>query len=113
MAQSPQQDTNAELEAVKADLAQLRGDMTDLLKAVKEQNEQRVQNQANQAREGVKAAFDEGVDTLNRGYEQVRTQSRERVDDAEQVLSNHPLTSVMAAFGIGFVVAKVLTGGRH
>lgn len=113
MAQSPQQDTNAELEAVKADLAQLRGDMTDLLKAVKEQNEQRVQNKANQAREGVKTAFDEGVDTLSRGYEQVRAQSRERVDDAEQVLSNHPLTSVMAAFGIGFVVAKVLNGGRH
>ncbi len=113
MAQSPQHDTNAELEAVKADLAQLRGDMTDLLKAVREQNEQRFQDKAHQARDGVKAAFDEGVDTLNRGYEQVRTQSRERVDDAEQVLSNHPLTSVMAAFGIGFVVAKVLNGGRH
>lgn len=113
MAQSPQHDTNAELEAVKADLAQLRGDMTDLLKAVKEQNEQRVQHKAHQARDGVKAAFDEGVDTLNSGYEQVRAQSRERVDDAEQVLSNHPLTSVMAAFGIGFVVAKVLNGGRH
>ncbi|MDG4867736.1 hypothetical protein P8631_06950 [Guyparkeria sp. 1SP6A2] len=113
MAQSPQHDTNAELEAVKADLAQLRGDMTDLLKAVKEQNEQRVQQKAHQARDGVKAAFDEGLDTLNSGYEQVRAQSRERVDDAEQVLSNHPLTSVMAAFGIGFVVAKVLNGGRH
>lgn len=113
MAQSPQNDTNAELEAVKADLAQLRGDMTDLLKTVKEQNQHRVQNKANQAREGVKAAFDEGVDTLNRGYEQARSQGRERIDDAEEVLSNHPLTSVVAAFGIGFVVAKVLDGVRH
>ncbi len=113
MAQSPQQATNTELEAVKSDLAQLRGDMSDLLKAFKEQSENRVQNKANQARDGVKAAFDEGVDTLNRGYEQVRSQSRERVDDAEQVVSNHPLTSVVAAFGIGFVVAKVLDGVRH
>ena len=113
MAQSTQKDSNAELEAVKADLAQLRGDVSDLLKVVREQNEQRVRDRATQARDDVQSAFEEGMDTLNRGYHRVRDQGERHVEEAEQLVGNHPLTSVVAAFGIGFVIAKLLDGGRH
>ncbi|QGT78445.1 DUF883 family protein [Guyparkeria halophila] len=113
MAQAPQKDNNAELEAVKADLAQLRGDVGDLLKAFKEQNEARVRDRAGQARDEVKAAFDEGMETLNRGYQQARQHGEKRVEEAEQLVGNHPLTSVVAAFGVGFVIAKLLDGGRR
>lgn len=112
MAQSTQKDSNEELEAVKADLAQLRGDVGDLVKAVREQNEQRVRDRASQARDEVTSAFEEGMDTLNRGYRRVRDHGEQRVEEAEQVVGNHPLTSVVAAFGIGFVIAKLLDGGR-
>ncbi|MFN2381290.1 MAG: YqjD family protein [Guyparkeria sp.] len=113
MAQAPQKDTNAELDAVKADLAQLRGDMGDLVKAVKEQNEARVRDGAGQARDEAKAVFEEGLDTLNRGYQQAREHGEKRVDEAEQMVGRHPLTSVVAAFGVGFVIAKLFDGGRR
>ena len=113
MAQSTQKDSNAELEAVKADLAQLRGDVSDLLKAVREQNEQQVRDRAAHARDEVHSAFQEGMDTLNRGYQRVRDQGERRVEDAEQMVGDHPLTSVVAAFGIGFIIAKLFDGGRH
>lgn len=113
MAQSTQKDTNAELDAVKADLAQLRGDVSDLLQAVREQNEQQVRDRATHARDEVQSAFQEGMDTLNRGYQRVRDQGERRVEDAEQMVGDHPFTSVVAAFGIGFVIAKLLDGGRH
>ncbi len=113
MAQAPQKDSNEELEAVKADLAKLRGDMGDLLQAVKEQGESRVRHGASWARDEAKDAFDEGLDTLNRGYEQARKHGEKRVDEAEQLVGRHPLTSVVAAFGIGFVIAKLIDGGRH
>ena len=64
MAQSTQKDSNAELEAVKADLAQLRGDVSDLLQVVREQGEERVRDRATQARDDVQSAFEEGMDTL-------------------------------------------------
>ncbi|WP_322520393.1 hypothetical protein SR882_06215 [Guyparkeria halophila] len=113
MAQAPQKDSNAELEAVKADLAQLRGDVGDMLKAFKEQNEARVRQGAGRARDEVQSAFDEGLDTLNRGYEQARQYGDKRVEEAEQMVGRHPLTSVVAAFGVGFVIAKLIDGGRH
>ncbi|HSH84478.1 MAG TPA: hypothetical protein VK979_04880 [Guyparkeria sp.] len=118
MAQAAQKDSNkdssAELEAVKADLAQLRGDIADLLKAVKEQNTQRVKDRTAQAREQVQSAFDDGMDTLNRGYERVRAQGEHQVEQAEELVGRHPLTSVAAAFGIGFIIAKLLdAGGRR
>ncbi|MFO7807866.1 YqjD family protein [Guyparkeria sp.] len=113
MAQAPQKDSNAELEAVKADLAQLRGDMGELLKAVKEQGESRVRHGADRARDEAKDAFEEGLDTLNRGYEQARQYGDKRVEEAEQIVGRHPLTSVVAAFGVGFVIAKLIDGGRH
>lgn len=113
MAQSTQKDSNAELEAVKADLAQLRGDVSDLLQAVREQGQERVRDRATQARDDVQSAFEEGMDTLNRGYRRVRDQGERRAEEAEELVGNHPLTSVVAAFGIGFVIAKLLEGGRH
>ena len=113
MAQAPQQENNAELEAVKADLAQLRGDMGDLLKAFKDQNEARVRQGAGKARDDVQSVFDEGLDTLNQGYEQARQYGDKRVDEAEQMVGRHPLTSVIAAFGIGYVIAKLIDGGRN
>ena len=113
MAQSSNKDTNAELGAVKADLAQLRGDVGDLLKAFRAQGQERARDRASQARDEVQMAFEEGMDTLNRGYRQAREQGKQRVEDAEHLVGNHPLTSVVAAFGIGFVIAKLLDGGRH
>ena len=113
MAQATQKDSNAELEAVKADLAQLRGDVSELVKAVREQSQERVRDRASQARDDVQSAFEEGMDTLNRGYRRVRDQGERRAEEAEEMVGNHPLTSVVAAFGIGFVIAKLLDGGRH
>ncbi|MGM0517664.1 MAG: DUF883 family protein [Pseudomonadota bacterium] len=114
MAQATQKDPSAEVEALKKDLAQLRGDVTELLKVVKEQGERRVHDKADTAREEVRDAFDDGMDALHRGYEQVRARGEARVDEAEEVVGRHPFTSVVAAFGIGFIIAKVMDmGGRH
>ncbi|MFO7582976.1 YqjD family protein [Guyparkeria sp.] len=114
MAQATQKDPSAEVEALKKDLAQLRGDVTELLKAVKEQGERSVRDKAHTAREEVRGVFDDGMDALHHGYEQVRARGEARVDEAEELVGRHPLTSVVAAFGIGFVIAKLMDqGGRH
>jgi ElaB/YqjD/DUF883 family membrane-anchored ribosome-binding protein len=114
MAQPQEQGPSVEVEALKKDLAQLRGDVTELLKVVREQSERRVHDRAEAAREEVRDAFDGGMDALHRGYEQVRARGEARVDEAEEIVGRHPFTSVVAAFGIGFVIAKVMDlGGRR
>lgn len=107
-------DVNEELAALKADLAQLRGDMASLLEALREEGTERATN----AREQVSDAIHERIDKLDRefrnAYGKAREQGQAAVDEVEGNIRKHPIATVLAAFGIGFVIAKLFdVGSRH
>jgi ElaB/YqjD/DUF883 family membrane-anchored ribosome-binding protein len=102
-------DIRKELDTLKEDVAKLREDIAGLTDAVKSTASENVtsakadaQARMQQAWEDIETRFD---DILNEGK---TTYSR-----AEQKVTDHPAGSVMTAFGLGFLIAKLLHGERH
>jgi ElaB/YqjD/DUF883 family membrane-anchored ribosome-binding protein len=99
-----------DLDALKADIAKLREDMaglSDTMRAAAGEKvagaKERVQERARQARE----ELGERVDTA-------MGQGRRLVDEVDQQIGQHPFSSLLTAFGLGFVIAKLLDiGGRR
>jgi ElaB/YqjD/DUF883 family membrane-anchored ribosome-binding protein len=113
MAQATQNDSSEELAAVKADLKQLKTDMAALVAALKESGAQR----ASAVEDSALDAVHEAISTLNRRFEGIKTkagtQAKDALDEAEQTVVRHPLATVAAAFGIGFVLAKLFDVGSR
>jgi ElaB/YqjD/DUF883 family membrane-anchored ribosome-binding protein len=93
---------NKELNQLKSDIADLREDMASLVKALKD------------------AGIDQGRQAYDRAYERARRAGesvRERADEAYgafgKEVEERPLTSVLAAFGTGFVVGMLLDRRHH
>lgn len=107
MAQTTQNDSSEELAAVKADLKQLKTDMAALVAALKDSGTQR----ASSVEATTLEAVHEAISSLNRRFETFKSkagaQAQDVLDEAEQTVTRHPLATVVAAFGIGFVLAKL------
>lgn len=93
-----------ELDALKNDIAQLRKDIAGLTSAVKDVASEKVDATTSQAREKVGSAWED----IERKLNEVLGQGRETVRTVEQKIGEHPGGSILAAFGIGFLVAKLL-----
>lgn len=113
MAQASPNGPSDELTAVKADLKQLKTDMAALVAALKETGAQR----ASAVEDSALDAVHEAIDTLNRRFEGIKTkagtQAKDALDEAEKAVVRHPLATVAAAFGIGFVLAKLFDVGSR
>jgi ElaB/YqjD/DUF883 family membrane-anchored ribosome-binding protein len=90
-----------ELNELKSDLSDLREDMASLLKTLRD------------------AGIDQGQEAYERAYqrarragESVRTHADEAYSRIGREVEEHPLTSVLAAFGTGFVVGMLLDRRR-
>ena len=99
-----------ELNTLKEDIAKLRGDVADLVVALKETGVDKVQ--------ALKTSMDDEIrearERLRRRVDSTAERGRKAVDDVEESIGEHPLTSVLTAFGVGFVIAKLMDlGGRH
>lgn len=101
---------NEEIDALKADIANLRDDIAKLADAVvgaadekiKEAREQ-MNEQARGSREDFQHKVDEALD-----------RSRRTLDDLDEHVREHPVGSLMTAFGIGLLIAMLLgSGGRR
>lgn len=92
---------------VRADLTQLREDLARLSETVTSL----LTSQAGSARESVRAAatdyYDQGRDALR----QVEDQAREYTDELSRTIERNPITAVMTALGVGFVLG-LLNRGR-
>jgi ElaB/YqjD/DUF883 family membrane-anchored ribosome-binding protein len=103
-------DVKKEMEQLRADLAALRNDVADLTKALKNAG-------ANKA-ESVKDSIEEDLDMYRKIFREKLDEARsrgyevkEKVDDQ---ITTHPYTSLMTAFGVGYVLAKLFhLGERH
>lgn len=107
MAEEPIQ---KELDALKADIAQLRKDISGLTAAVKEVASQKASSTKENAQQRVQGAWED----IERKLDEVLNQGQATVGDIEDRITQHPAGSMLTAFGLGFIIAKLMDiGGRH
>ena len=99
-----------EMDALKADIAQLREDIVGLSSAVKGAASENVAGAKVQAEERMHQAWED----IERRLQDLLSEGKATFNTAEQKVGEHPVGSVLTAFGIGFVIAKLLdVGGRR
>ncbi len=98
-----------ELDALKKDIAQLRKDISGLTDAVKTVAGEKIDETKSQARQRANST----VEDIEGKIEELLEQGSGVAKKAEQQISEHPGTSLLTAFGVGFIVAKLLDGGER
>ncbi len=98
-----------ELDTLKADIAQLREDIGGLTDAVKQVAAAKAENARTQAEEKARDAWEDIEEKLT----SILDEGRETVAGMEEQISRHPGGSLLTAFGIGFIIARLLDGGSR
>jgi ElaB/YqjD/DUF883 family membrane-anchored ribosome-binding protein len=99
-----------ELDALKADIAQLRTDIGGLTAAIKDVASEKVSSSKEDAQQRAQSAWQDVERKLNEALDQ----GRATVGDIEDKITSHPGGSMLTAFGLGFIIAKLMdVGGRH
>jgi ElaB/YqjD/DUF883 family membrane-anchored ribosome-binding protein len=99
-----------ELDALKADIAQLRTDIGGLTAAIKDVASEKVSSSKEDAQQRAQSAWQDVERKLNEALDQ----GRATVGDIEDKITSHPGGSMLTAFGLGFIIAKLMDmGGRH
>ncbi len=98
-----------EVDALKNDIAQLRKDIAGLTSAVKDAAADKVDEGKAQARDKIHTAWE----ALEGKLDEALGQGREGVRHVEQKIGEHPTASVLAAFGVGFLIAKLIDLGER
>lgn len=99
-----------QLDDLKADLKSLKTDVSELARIFKDLGLGKV--------DGVKSSIEEELrnrrEEFRRQWDGVRDRGKKTVDDIEDGIGQHPLSSVLTAFGVGFIIAKLMdVGGRR
>jgi ElaB/YqjD/DUF883 family membrane-anchored ribosome-binding protein len=103
---------NEEVEVLKDDIAKLREDIASLASAVLgaasdtlgdtlDDAKAKVSGKSQQARDEFSGKIDDG---LERG--------KQFLDDLDAQVTRHPVGSVLVAFGVGLLIAKLLGSGN-
>ncbi len=99
-----------ELNALRSDFAKLQSDITALAGTLKDAGAAR----AHDARESIEEELRRRRDYMRERLHEAKETGRRAAGRAEDEISDHPWTSVAAAFGVGFVLAKLMQiGGRN
>ena len=83
-----------ETEALKKDIDQLRRDLGTLADAVKKSTQQRAQA---------------GVESAHAQFDDVRKQAELQTEQVGAQIKERPFTSVLAAFGVGILLGKLIS----
>jgi ElaB/YqjD/DUF883 family membrane-anchored ribosome-binding protein len=102
--QSKATDTGADLDALRKDIEALRGDLESLTKNIKSLGEGKIQ----EASALGAAKIDELQAELERRIDVLREQGRESVATLERTIQEKPLMTLLAAFGAGMLIARLL-----
>lgn len=99
-----------EIDAIRADVAKLGQNIAELAQVIQALGEEAVDD--------VKDSVDEGIDSvseeLQRRVEAARAQGRKVSGDFEETVRKYPLGSLLGAFGVGIIIARLLNpGGRR
>lgn len=99
-----------ELDAIKADIGQLRMDIAGLTDALKGAAADKIDDTKSRAQQTTQNAWED----LESKLDEVLQQGRESIDNVEDGIRQHPSGSLLTAFGLGFIIAKLLdAGGRR
>lgn len=93
-----------ELDALKADIAQLRQDIAGLTTAIRDEATSQAKKTKAETQERMRNAWED----LEQKLDEVLEQGRSTVGNLEERVGQHPAGSMLTAFGIGFIVAKLL-----
>jgi ElaB/YqjD/DUF883 family membrane-anchored ribosome-binding protein len=102
-------DLHQELKQLKNDFSQLRGDVGDLLQVLRDAGLERMANTKTDVNDELRTRREQVRSALNKA----RAQGEEVYEDFEEGVATHPLSSLAMAFGLGFIIAKLVDGGRH
>lgn len=99
-----------ELNTLKSDIAALRSDISDLASAVRDVASRR----ASHVRDSVTDDLRQRREEMRARFNTARDRGRETVDVFEKNVGDHPLGSLAAAVGVGFILGKLFNlGERH
>ena len=101
--------TGGEVEVLKEDIAKLREDIANLASAVLgaagetlDDARAKANDKSQEAREAFKGKMNEGVD-----------RGKQFLGDIDEQVARNPIGSVLVAFGVGILVAKILGSGSR
>jgi ElaB/YqjD/DUF883 family membrane-anchored ribosome-binding protein len=99
-----------QMDDLRSDLKALKADMSELSRILRDLGDEKVQN----ARHSVEEELETGREELRRRWNEARARGSKTIDDLENGIGQHPFPSVLTAFGIGFLIAKLMDlGGRR
>jgi ElaB/YqjD/DUF883 family membrane-anchored ribosome-binding protein len=100
---------NEEVEVLKEDIAKLREDIANLASAVLgaasdtiDSAKARANGKSQETREAFTSRLNEGVD-----------RGKQFLDDIDERVTRNPVGSVLIAFGVGVLIAKLLGSGSR
>ncbi len=97
-----------ELETLKAAVASLREEIAGLAGGMKKSAGLHAEQPPTHGDEGNGVLAD-----LLRKFDSSRVQGEKVVRDLSAEVEQHPLVSIMAAFGLGYIIAKLWFGGTN
>ena len=97
-------DIQKELHDLKSDVSRLASDVAGFGGAVKDSAAESMHRAARRIRDDV----DNAQDVLKERVDLVREKGRQVLSDLEGQIAEHPLASVLTAFGVGFILAKLM-----
>ena len=97
-----------EIQVLKDDVSKLRSDVADLVAMLKDLGLSKV----HETRENLEDELREQREKLRAEFNRARERGKSAVDDFEQQVGMHPLGSLLTAFGIGYIIARLSGGGR-
>ena len=96
-----------ERDALKADIAQPRQGVLGLTAAVRDVASDKAQKTRADTQERLRGAWDD----LERKLDEAIDQGKATMGDVQNQVGQHPAGSLLTAFGVGFIVAKLLDSG--
>jgi ElaB/YqjD/DUF883 family membrane-anchored ribosome-binding protein len=97
-------DLSKEIETLRADVAKLRTDLSGIAVSLKDLGKGRV----DEARSTLVELADSLKEELRKGMEGARDRGKKSVETVEQQIEQRPLLALLAAFGVGVVLGKIL-----
>lgn len=98
-----EKELQAELDHLKAEMTKLRADFASVADALKSTGKAEAASIKESASEFVESAEEE----MKRLLGILRAKSKKSVEAVEHGVADHPFVALIAAFGVGFLIAKL------
>jgi len=99
-----------EIDALKSDISKLRDDIGSLTDAVRTVASDKINETKEHGRKTAQDAWEDLEDKLD----EVLRRGKDSIDGVEEGIKQHPGGSLLTAFSLGFIIAKIMDiGGRR